>query len=56
MIESVPVGSAVVVRLAVPLVNFAVPSMVVPLRNVTFSPFGGALPLEETVAVKVTGS
>ncbi len=44
------------VKLATPLVMDAVPREVVPLRKVTFSPFGGAPPLEETVAVKVTGS
>ena len=54
--ESVPVGSDMVVRLAVPLVNVAVPSDVVPLMNVTLSPLGGAPPPEETVAVRVTGS
>ena len=54
--ESVPVGSAVVVKLAVPLVSCAVPSEVVPLMSVTFSPFGGAPALEETDAVRVTGS
>jgi hypothetical protein len=56
VIESVPTGSDMVVKLATPLVNVAVPSVVVPLMNVTFSPFGGAPALEETAAVKVTGS
>ena len=56
MIESVPVGSAVLVKLATPLLRAAVPSDVVPLMNVTVSPFGGVPPLEETEAVKVTDS
>jgi hypothetical protein len=46
VIESVPVGSAVLVKLATPLLRAAVPSDVVPLMNVTVSPFGGVPPLE----------
>ncbi len=56
VMESVPTGRAIVVRLAVPLVSCAVPSEVAPLMNVTFSPFAGVPPLEDTEAVKVTGS
>jgi hypothetical protein len=54
--ESVPSGSAVVAKTAVPLLNCAVPRDVVPLRKVTFSPLGGAPPLEVTDAVNVTDS
>ncbi len=58
---SVPAGSAVVVKLATPPFNCAVPRTnaridVVPRRNVTFSPLGGVPPLEETEAVNVTDS
>jgi hypothetical protein len=56
VIESVPTGSDVVVKLAAPLVRVAVPSDVVPLMNVTVSPLDGVPPLEETEALKVTGS
>ena len=56
VIESVPSGSDVVVRLATPPVNVAVPSEVVPLKNATLSPSGGAPPLDVTVAVNITGS
>jgi hypothetical protein len=54
--ESVPPNSAVVVKLATPLLNVFVPRDVVPLRNVMLSPFGGAPAAEVTAAVKVTGS
>src|SRR5580658_2986521 len=56
VIESVPTGSAVVVRLASPPLRAFVPSADLPLRNVTSSPFGGAPSLDPTFAVKVTGS
>jgi hypothetical protein len=56
VIESVPAGSAVVVRLAAPLLRVPVPKAVEPLMNVTFSPLGGVPLLEETVAPRVTGS
>jgi hypothetical protein len=54
--ESVPAVSAVVVRVATPLFNWPIPSDVEPLMNVTLSPLAGVPPLEETYAVRVTGS
>jgi hypothetical protein len=54
VIELVPTGSAEVVKLAVPLLNVPVPSVVVPFTSVTVSPFGGTPALELTFAVKVT--
>jgi len=54
VIELLPTGSVEVVRLAEPPLNVTVSSTVVPLINVTVSPFGGAPALEVTTAVKVT--
>jgi hypothetical protein len=56
VMESVPTGSAVVVKLAAPPLSAPVPREFVLFRNVTFSPLGGAPLPEDTVALRVTGS
>src|SRR5208282_4927136 len=53
LIESVPAGSAEVVKLAKPPLNASVPNAVTPSINVTDSPSAGAPTLEVTTAVKV---
>jgi hypothetical protein len=54
VIESVPTGSAVVVKLAVPLFSVPAPKRIGPYMKVTVSPSGGVPALPTTVAVKVT--
>jgi hypothetical protein len=53
--EDVPTGNVEVVKLAEPLFNVPVPSIVVPSTKDTVSPLGGVPTLAVTVAVKVTG-
>src|SRR5208283_59333 len=50
-----PVASVEIVKVAVPPANVPVPNTLVPCRNVTVSPLGGAPAFELTFAVKVTG-
>jgi hypothetical protein len=54
--EVLPTGSIDVLKVAWPLLRKPVPSVVVPLMNDTVSPSGGAPPLDETVAAKITVS
>ena len=49
-----PADSVEIVRLAKPPANVPVPNTLVPCRNVTISPLGGAPALELTFAVRVT--
>jgi hypothetical protein len=54
LIESVPAGSAVVVNVALPLVNVPVPKVAEPFVKVMVSPSAGVPWLELTAAVNVT--
>ena len=56
VMESVPPGKSVVVKLAVPPLSVSERSVVVPCMNQTVSPLGIAPAVDETLAVKVTGS